>query len=122
MDAHDERHRSAVVNMISAYTLIMKVLALTPIPIGIAPIMETPYTDEVYEALIRANEVLRDVPMDAEARQYISEIILDWVIGSEWLLSDEEDPAPWKLDIVRLQVQRIKATADIVVAMLYSKE
>lgn len=109
MDEHEQRHHQAAIDMIGAYALIGKILAMLPLPIGIPPMGEGPYTAEIYRALIHASEAVQDLPMYPIDKSGVIELVLDWIIGSEWLFSDDEDPAPWKLKIVEFQVARIEA-------------
>lgn len=115
---HQNRHRKAVVNMIAAYGLIMKVLGFLPLPIGIPSLRDSLYAGEVETGLIRAYQALHDLPMDEEAKRFTGQMILDWIAASDVMFRDEEEEASWHLDLVEIQVARILAAADLVQEIL----
>lgn len=122
MNDHESRRGNAIIKMIAAYTEIMKTLAILPLPVGLPMLLDTVWAEEIETGLVRAHEVIRDIPMNEELTFWARQMIVDWLIGSEFLFRDAEDPAPWKLDLVEFQAIRVLGAAQIVVEELNSDQ
>lgn len=118
VEDHQRRHREAIVDMIAAYAVIMKLLTKLPLVIEIPSLRDTVFTDEIQTGLITAHNALQDLPMDPDAKQFLGFMILDWVVGADYLFRDEEEPNDWLIDIVEGQIERILVTGDLVADIL----
>ncbi|MBA9005979.1 hypothetical protein [Thermomonospora cellulosilytica] len=111
MDDHERRHLVAEDQLLIAYGVIMRVLAALPLPIKI-PSAANIHGDHVHHSLLRAYDLIGDIPMKDSTREVIREMVLDWVIAEEIVEDDGKYPARWKLDLADTQHARILAAAD----------
>ncbi|MFG2002307.1 hypothetical protein ACGFNU_24455 [Spirillospora sp. NPDC048911] len=118
MDDNSERRDVVALGMIAAYGVILKVLAALPVPIALPELMGSMFADEVHEALVRAHQVIEDVPMDEDAMEGAKRTLVDWIAASEMMFSDAEDPETWKVHFIEIQVTRILSTGKAVIAIL----
>lgn len=119
---HEKRHRLAVQGLMNTYGLITKVLLKLPLPIRLQPLRGSIYADDVDASLLHAWESLQDLPMDAEVKEWVGLLILDWIMACDYLFQNEEDPKEWHLHLVGMQLARILAGADLVNERLASQE
>jgi hypothetical protein len=119
-ERHERRHRVVSAEMIDAYGTIMQLLVRLPLPSDIPSLRGSLYSDEIETGLLRAYLALKDLPMDGEAKQFLCQVIGDWMTAVEWMFRDEEEEAGWHLDLVQTQLSRVLAAVDLVEAALPS--
>lgn len=116
---HESRQRDLAKSLVEAYTLIAKLLEMLPLPISIPPRIEGDWTGEkASAAIIKAEDLVWDLPMASSTQRLISQMCLDWVTGHHFGSFDRMYPAPWRLDIVEYAIARIFGQAALVESRL----
>lgn len=120
---HGDRQVELAKGLIAAYTVIAKILTRLPLPIEIPAAMGPEWTGEqAAKALISADDLIRDIPMDERSKGLIIQMILDWLAAHHFGTFDSMLPALWKLDIVEYSLARITGMAELVEEALNTDE
>lgn len=119
MDDHEERQGESSHMLTTAYALLQKFLVKLPIPIelGFPVIDETSYFDgnQAINAVLHAYGVIPDLPgLHVVGMKMLRHMLLDWVVGAYFTVSDGIRPEAWKLDVVEGCLRRMISTAEVV--------
>lgn len=105
----DDLLAEVTLKLVTAFGFVIKALQLLPIPIEV-PATVSPYLGGDLEAtLVRALDLLGDVPMDAAHREEIRAMVIDWMTAADYLFQAEEHFERWKIEFITTQVTRVTA-------------
>lgn len=125
MDTPEARHKAVEIKVTAAYATVTTVLLGMPIPIALPPAIGG-RAYRVEKACQHALELLADMPLSSYLRSAAREMLLDWMAAFDVLVEHAEALQEgafetWRLDFAEVQVTRVMAAGDHLIAELQAQ-
>lgn len=109
--------QEVALRLIGTYGFVIKVLQGLPVPIQVSAVVTDRFDLEIGRDLVRALDLLADIPMDATYREQVRGLVIDWLTAADYLADAREDFEFWKVDFVATQLYRVKGRWETIQGM-----